>query len=229
MEEAADEIERLRGVIECERDLKRLSDAMNEDKQDRLQRAEAVIEAVNGLASARPGFQDRVEVSRTAYVELIDARNRYDKEREQLRRNWWPSAWRAADEIERLREDIASALKTIAAESDARVHAEAVIDRIAVHTICQGRSVWGCMDMIRDEIRAYDRRGKMGGETRDKIDRVAAAMWNAEPVINLWGPQERHHVSWGDAVLRDLAGVRIFRRFAEVAIAAHDKERGDET
>jgi len=54
----------------------------------------------------------------------------------------------------------------------------------------------------------------------DMIDRIAKAMWDSEPAIYAWGPQERHRVSWEEAVARDLAGVAIFRAFARAAIAA---------
>jgi hypothetical protein len=53
-------------------------------------------------------------------------------------------------------------------------------------------------------------------------DRIAKAMWEAEPTIYAWGPQERHRVPWEDAVERDLAGVKIFRAFARAIIAAEE-------
>jgi hypothetical protein len=56
--------------------------------------------------------------------------------------------------------------------------------------------------------------------TEAAVDLVAKAMWDSEPVIYAWGPQERHRVSWEDAVARDLAGVKIFRAFARAAMTA---------
>lgn len=54
----------------------------------------------------------------------------------------------------------------------------------------------------------------------EMIDRVARAMWEAEPTIYAWGPDERRTVTWDEAVSRNLAGVEIFRGLAKAAIAA---------
>lgn len=50
------------------------------------------------------------------------------------------------------------------------------------------------------------------------VEKVAKALWESEPTIYSWGPQERHKVTWEDAVKRNLVGVTIFRAFARVAV-----------
>lgn len=54
----------------------------------------------------------------------------------------------------------------------------------------------------------------------EMVERVARGLWESEPVIFAWGPQERHRIPWDVAVERDLAGVGIFRQFARAAIKA---------
>ena len=57
-------------------------------------------------------------------------------------------------------------------------------------------------------------------DTQAQIEAAAKAMWDSEPVIFSWGPQERKNIDWGEAIKRNLVGVKIFRRFAKVALTA---------
>jgi hypothetical protein len=75
-------------------------------------------------------------------------------------------------------------------------------------------------------VRVLDRAEKAEAERdamRDQLDQkvedAARAMWESEPIIYSWGPHERHHVNWEDAIKRNLAGVEIFRAFARAALA----------
>lgn len=62
--------------------------------------------------------------------------------------------------------------------------------------------------------------GQQGAPSDDAVDVAAKAMWNSEPVVFAWGPPERRHASWEEAVERNLAGVEIFRQFARAMLSA---------
>jgi hypothetical protein len=53
-----------------------------------------------------------------------------------------------------------------------------------------------------------------------EIEAAAKAMWDSEPVIYAWGPQERRRISWEKAAELNLIGVMIFRAFARVGLEA---------
>ena len=59
-------------------------------------------------------------------------------------------------EIERLRTRIGELNRALSQADQDCLNAEAVITAIADHADCRGRSVWGCMDLIRDTLSTYD-------------------------------------------------------------------------
>lgn len=55
----------------------------------------------------------------------------------------------------------------------------------------------------------------------EKVEAVARAMWESEPIIYGWSHSERKkHGTWDAAVKNDCYGVPVYRAFARAAIEA---------
>ena len=137
----------------------------------------------------------------------------------------------AADEIERLRDELAEFhelqkyAKSLNQETYLELHAKNERLRSALEEIFQlDHDLYGQPNKYAVIARKAltPNCGEVAATTiiPAMIERAARAMWDSEPVIYSWGPQERHHLAWEDAVSRELIGVKIFHAFAEAALRA---------
>lgn len=77
-------------------------------------------------------------------------------------------------------------------------------------------------DVLERARAAYHATPAPARTAEGQVERVARAMWEAEPIVYGWNHEDRRrHPSWDDAVERNCYGVGVYRQFARAALAAN--------